>query len=227
MEKYKDILLKSRLFKSITWEELGKLLNCLEAQAKKYRKGEYIVLEGDVVENAAIVLEGRAEIAKENLAGNKSILSFIEPGGLFGEVLACTEHKRSLVNVVACEETVILKINFNKIIESCSSSCVFHRQLIANMFKIIAEKNMALNIKMDYLLIKGMREKIAVFLLAKYKENKSLSFNIKFNRNEMADYLNVSRASMSRELSRMKEDGIIDYYKDSFKILDIDLLRKI
>lgn len=223
--KYKDILQKVILFKGITWDEINHLMNCLDGNIKKYDKGSYIVREGEEVKSPGIILSGKAEIIKENLVGNKAIVNFLAPSQIFGEVIVCTEKRKSLVSVVATEAVEILFINFEKVINRCSSNCSYHTRLISNMMRVIAEKNMALNIKMDYLLIKNMREKLSTFLYTKYKENNSLSFNINLNRNELSDYLNVSRASMCRELSRMKEEGIIDYYKDGFKILDLEKLR--
>lgn len=226
MEQYKEILAKVKLFEDIDWDELKHLLVCLQYKVKKYEKNMYIVQEGEEIHYPGIILSGKVEITKESLAGNKSILTFLQVAELFGEVMVCTSKKKSLVNVVATENTEVLYINFNKIINSCSNNCNFHTKLISNMLKLISEKNVALNLKMDYLLIKNMREKLATYLFYKYKENKSLSFNININRNELAHYLNVSRSSMCRELSRMKDEGIIDYYKDSFKILNLELLRE-
>lgn len=225
LDRYKGVLQKVILFKGIEWDELKHLMKCLDGNIRKYGKGEYIVREGDEINSSGIVLSGKAEIIKENLLGNKAILNFLEPSQIFGEVIVCTEKKRSIVSVVATESTEVLHINFDKIINRCCNNCNYHTRLISNMMRVIAEKNIALNIKMDYLLIKNMREKLATFLFAKYKENNSLSFNINLNRNELSDYLNVSRASMCRELSRMKEEGIIDYYKNGFKILDLKKLR--
>lgn len=225
LDKYKDILQKVILFNDIEWEDLKHLMKCLDGNIKKYEKGSYIVREGEEILTPGIILKGKAEVIKENLVGNKAILSFLKPSQIFGEVIVCTEKKKSIVSVVATETIEVLHIDFEKIINRCCNNCNYHTRLISNMMRVIAEKNIALNIKMDYLLIKNMREKLSTFLLYKYKENNSLSFNINLNRNELSDYLNVSRSSMCRELSRMKEEGIIDYYKDGFKILDLKKLR--
>jgi CRP-like cAMP-binding protein len=69
-----------------------------------------------------------------------------------------------------------------------------------------------------------MREKIASFLIKEGKNKGTSIFNIVLNRTEMADYLNVSRTSMCRELARMKDEGLIDYYGRSFKIIDRERL---
>ena len=94
------------------------------------------------------------------------------------------------------------------------------------MMLLLGEKNYMLNHKIDLLMLKGMREKLATYLLNEAQHQNSYAFNIPLNRNELADYLNVSRPSMCRELSRLKAEGIIDYYKNTFKILDIEQLKK-
>jgi DNA-binding transcriptional regulator LsrR (DeoR family) len=92
--------------------------------------------------------------------------------------------------------------------------------------KHLGEKNIGLNQKIELLMLKGMREKLATYLLNEYSKNNSLTFQIVPNRNELAEYLNVSRTSMCRELARMKELNILDYYQNSFKILDIEALKE-
>ena len=91
---------------------------------------------------------------------------------------------------------------------------------------LLGEKNYVLNHKIDLLMIKGMKEKLATFLLYEAKRHNSSRFDIDFNRNELAEYLNVSRPSMIRELANMKDDGIIDYHMNSFHILSIEKLKQ-
>ena len=87
---------------------------------------------------------------------------------------------------------------------------------------MLARKNVALNEKLDYLGRRTTREKLSAYLLAEYGRKKSNPFLLDINRNELADYLSVDRSAMSRELSRMREEGLIDYWKNSLKILDFE-----
>ena len=82
-----------------------------------------------------------------------------------------------------------------------------------------------MNSKIELLMLKGMREKLATYLIHEFQKNHNRSFDIVLNRNELAEYLNVSRTAMSRELGRMKDEGLLDYYQNSFKILDLDGLK--
>ena len=95
------------------------------------------------------------------------------------------------------------------------------------MLRILSQKALYLNRKVEYLTIKSMRSKIASYLLEQTHIYNSHNFIIPMNKNELADFLNVSRPSMSREFSRLKDEGIIDYYLSSIRILNADQLKEI
>lgn len=219
MEKYIPVLKKCALFRNMEESELVSLLKCLGAQVKSFAAEEYIFLSGDEINYVGIVASGVIEIMKESLAGNKHIVAFLGPADLFAEGIVCTASRISPVTVQANEASVVLMIPYERIIKSCGNSCGFHIGLIQNMMVVLGEKNVNLNRKLELLTLKGMREKIACFLINEARMKQSNTFQILLNRTELADYLNVSRTSMCRELARMKEDGLIDFYGSSFRIL--------
>ena len=226
MFQHTDVLLKCALFKNINEKDLGHLLKCLDTYTKSYKSGEYVFFAGNEVNYIGVILSGSAEIIKENLAGSVHIMAFLDPSHIFAEGIVCTRERISPVTIRVKEDATILFIPYGRITKSCGNSCDFHNQLVQNMMMILGEKNFSLNTKIELLTLKGMREKIASFLLNESRIHKSLTFQITPNRNEMAEYLNVSRTSMCRELARLKEEKIIDYYQKSFKILDADALRE-
>lgn len=226
MEKYFPILKKCVLFRGIEEADYKHLLACLSAQVKHYNKEEYLFFAGDRLDHIGIVLSGRLEILKESLAGNKHIIAILDPSHMFAEGIVCTATRLSPVTVQAMEPVKILLIPYERIIKSCGQSCSFHIGLIQNMMVILGEKNVILNYKLELLTLKGMREKLASYLLKASLENGSNTFQIPLNRTELADFLNVSRTSMCRELTRMKNDGLIDLYGRSFKILDKERLAQ-
>ena len=230
---YYDILNLCPLFSKITREELPALLHCVDAKEKRFYSEEYLWLSGDSIVSLGIVLSGSLEIIKENVAGQKHILDFIAPGQIFGEGIICTKDRISPVSVRSRESSYILFLPFEKVIRPCSNSCAFHYQLNQNLLTLLGEKNRLLNRKIELLTLKGMREKLATYLLYEESRFQSLEqnknsrfFTITPNRNELADYLNVSRSSMCRELGRMKDEGLIDYYQNSFKIIDHEALKE-
>ncbi|MDD4113638.1 MAG: Crp/Fnr family transcriptional regulator [Herbinix sp.] len=220
MEQYYPIIKRCALFRGIEESNYKHLLGCLEAQIKHFDEDEYIFFAGDKINRVGVVLSGTVEIHKENLAGNKHIIAILDSSHLFAEGIVCTANRLSPVTVQAKEATDIMLIPYEKIIRSCGKSCSYHFGLIQNMMVVLGEKNINLNWKLELLTLKGMREKLASYLIKASYENRSNTFQIPLNRSELSDFLNVSRTSMCRELTRMKDDGLIDLYGRSFKILD-------
>ncbi len=218
-------LTKVSLFKGIEGPDLTLMLGCLEPKLSEYKRNDYIAIAGEKLESIGIILEGEAVVVKENAAGNRVVMDLLKPGDIFGEVVVFAEDSAWPGSVIAQEASKTLFIPRQKIIGQCQRMCPRHREIIRNMLKIVSEKAMLLNKKVEYLSIKSMRGKIAAFLLEQYRRTAATTFVLPLNRNEMADFLNVSRPSMSREMRRMKEEGVIDFHLASVRIREIDALK--
>ena len=226
MDQYIPILKKCALFRMIGETDLGHLMTCLGAQVRSCKSEEYIFFAGDEINSVGIVISGVVEIMKENLAGNKHILAFLGPADMFAEGIVCTAKRVSPVTVRVKEDAKILFIPYERIIKSCGNTCSFHISLIQNMMIVLGEKNVNLNRKLELLTLRGMREKIVSYLLNESNERGSNMFQIMLNRSELADFLNVARTSMCRELARMKDEGLIDFYGNSFKLLNKEMMAQ-
>lgn len=225
-DKQLNTLLTCPLFKDITKSELIALLPCLNITTRDYLEDECIIQQGMAVTYIYIILDGAIEIAKSNFSGQKNIVAVLSAGKLFGEGIVCTTLRHSPVSATSLNKSQVLCIPYTRIIGGCEHNCGFHHQLIYNMMMLLGEKNHQLNQKMDLLLLKGLREKLATYLLIEAALQQSFSFTTNLNRNQLAEYLNVSRPSMCRELSRMKDEGLIDYYQNSFKLLNPSTLKQ-
>lgn len=215
------------LFDGIEIEEINSMLSCLKPQIAKYSKGECIVLTGDDFDRIGIILEGEASVMKENVAGNSIMMTLLTPGDMFGEIVAYSLKKVWPATVYAQGDCTVLFMPPDKIVGSCNNACPKHKKLIQNMLKIVSEKALLLNRKVEYLTIKSMRDRISAFLLEQQKKLGNNTFQLPFNRNEMADFLNVSRPSLSREMCKMRNEGIIDFHRDSIRILNMKELKNI
>jgi CRP-like cAMP-binding protein len=224
MEQHYPVLKNCVLFRKMEEKEIVSLMECLSAQVRSFKAEEYVFFSGDEINHVGIVLSGIVEVMKENLAGNKHIVAFLGPSDMFAEGIVCTARRISPVTVRIKEDAKVLFIPYERILRSCGNSCNFHISLIQNMMMVLGEKNVNLNRKLELLTLKGMREKIASYLLNESNERNSNMFQIMLNRTEMADFLNVSRTSMCRELARMKEEGLIDFYGNSFKLIKKEIL---
>jgi len=219
-EELSSMLLKTPLFEGLVPKELTSLLNCTSASTSAYRKSEVIAFSGDVFREVGMVVRGEAIVSKENTAGERLVMTYLKQGDLFGEMLAFTSKKHYISTVEAKTDCLVLYIPKEKIVPNCFSLCRCHRVMIQNYLKILSEKSLLLSQKIEYLRIRSIRGKIAAFLLDQYEKTGNRSLELPFNRNEMAEFLNISRPSMSREMGLLKREEVIDFHKNSFRILD-------
>jgi len=207
------------LFQGIRQEDMGAMLHCTGYHMGTYRRGQVIALESEQIKQVGIVAAGAVDMIKEDLWGNKTLLMRLRKSEMFGETFACSEDTRSVVTFTAAEDTQVLFIPFYKIMHTCSMACEFHQRLVENMVRIIAAKNRELLRKVEIISKKTLREKILTYLSAQAQLQGSRYFEIPLGRVELAEYLCADRSALTRELSSMKEDGLIDYEKNLFKIL--------
>jgi len=214
-----DVLVKNQLFKGIHKSEISNVLQCLHSNIKKYRKGDIILLSGTKVQSLGIVLEGSIQIVREDVSGNRMMIASLTKGEIFAETFACGENDVSPVSVYASEITTVLWISIKRIVNPCSMVCNFHSSIIMNLLELMAKKNLYLNQKLELLSKRSIRDKIMLFLELEFNKKGSEVIFLSLNRNELADYLCVDRSALSRELSKLKKEGIIDFNKNQFKLL--------
>ena len=211
-------LKKNPLFNEVSEDEIIIMLDCLGAIKKSYGKNEYVLRSEIQDEKMGIVLEGSVHIVKEDYWGNRTILSKAGPGELFGESFPWSESQPLPISVIATEPSKIIFISYNRMTTTCTRACPYHTRLVGNMLHILVERNVQLTQKIDLLVQRTTREKLLSYLSAQAMLLNGNSFYIPFNRQELADYLAVERSAMSKELSRMKEEGLLDYKKNWFRL---------
>ncbi|MCL2399410.1 MAG: Crp/Fnr family transcriptional regulator [Defluviitaleaceae bacterium] len=218
-ENYIKDLTQTDLFSNITLNELTNLLKCIYAGCANYRKDDFIIEKGNTVSAFGVMLSGQSRSIKWDLSGRLIILTFIEKGSVIGAMVAAKAEHISPVSVQATEDSVVMLIPFNRIITRCKNNCPQHEQLLRNYISVVAEKGLELYERIDCLLEPTVRDKILTYLSRISREQHSQTFTIPINRNAMAEYLNIERSALSRELSSMKKDGLIDYHKSCFRLL--------
>lgn len=209
---------KIELFDNVGEENIDGLLRCLNSKTKTYQKDEFIFLAGQSVPYIGILLSGGAQVIKENSQGDRMILRKLKAGDLFGETYASMESETIPVSVCSTRETQVLLFAMRKAMLSCESSCVYHRQLILNLMKIIAKKNALLSEQMFYLSHKTIRGRLEAYFIDKAEKNPAGAFTLPFKRRELAEYLCVDRSAMSRELGRLKKEGFLSEDKNAFRV---------
>lgn len=219
MKKYIDILKGVPLFWEIEEEDLYSLLQCLGAKIVSFKPNAIIFEEGDVAELVGIVLSGEVQIVKDDFYGNRNIVASIHGGQLFGEAFACCDIQTLPVSALATCDSIIMLMDYRKIITSCPNACIFHNKLIYNMLRVVANKNVILNQKIEFISKRTTKEKLMAYLLYEAKKASNNSFSIPFNRQELADFLFVDRSAMSNELCKLRDQGVLEFHKNKFRLL--------
>ena len=216
MNEYIYILKKSKLFDNVSEDEISAMLSCLEAKALNYKKGEYVLRQGEYLNAVTVLVKGKLLIQKDDYWGNRSILGNIECGEMFGEAYAAPGSGPMLNDVAAVEDSTVIFFDVKKIFSACPSGCRFHALVVQNLFFAISEKNRKLVQKLGHMSKRTTREKLISYLSEEAKKNNSSNFEIPFNRQQLADFLSVERSAMSNELCKMRDDGMIEFKKNSF-----------
>lgn len=210
---------KSPLFDGISSEERKAMLGCIGYHISTFKKGDIVAFENENIKHIGILLSGAVDMIKEDLWGNKTMLVRMRKDELFGETFACGEDNLSVVTFVVSEDARILFLPFDRVMHSCTMACQFHHQLIENMVHIIANKNRDLMRKVEVISKKNLREKILAYLSIQAQLHSSRYFEIPLGRVELAEYLCADRSALTRELTKMKAEGLIDYEKNCFRLL--------
>lgn len=212
------LIKRTALFDGIEENEIAAMMNCLSATTESYKNGQIIYRLGDTTTLVGEVLSGSVYIIKEDFWGNRSIISEIGAGQFFGETYALIPSAPLEVSVVAADACEVLYLDVKRIMTTCSSACEFHARLIRNLLMVTAQKNLLLTRKLEYMAQRTTREKLLSYLSAESQHMKSPSFEIPFNRQQLADYLSVDRSAMSNELCKLRDEGILKFEKNRFEL---------
>lgn len=211
-------LSKTILFRGMSPEETEKMLDCLGAESRQFAKDERIYCAGDTVKSMGLVLSGSVNVENDDLWGNKSILSHISTGQLFAETYACIPGEPLMVSVVSAEQTGILFLDAGRILQTCPSACPYHSKLIRNLLFVMAEKNLNLSHRIFHTSAKSIRGRLLSYLSFLTAKQGSCRVTTPFNRQQLADYLNVDRSALSNELSKMQREGLLTIEKNTFEV---------
>ena len=219
MKKYIPVLKRTQMFAGVKDGEIESMLLCLGARLYTYKKGEYVLRQGEHLSDITVLVEGNLHIQKDDYWGNRSILSHIAVGEMFGEAYVAPESGALLNDVVAVEDSTVIFFDIKRIITTCPSACRFHALVVQNMFFAISEKNRKLVQKLGHMSKRSTREKLISYLSEEAKRQNSASFVIPFNRQQLADFLSVDRSAMSNELCKMRNEGLLEFDRNAFKLL--------
>lgn len=215
MDKYFNQVKNSNLFYGIKDDELRGILECFRARVRSYDSGEVIIRQGELISNIYLVLEGSVNIEKDSYWGRRIIISRVNANENIALGFVASKNV-SNIDAVSADKTKVLILSYEKCTSMCQNACTRHRVLINNMFEILSKENIELIQKIENISQKSIRDKLLTYLSNEAQKHKSNSFEIAFNRQDLADYLNIDRSAMSFELSKLQKEGLISYQKNKF-----------
>lgn len=219
VKMYTPNYLEIPLFQGLDREEINEVLQKFHGLIKHFPKSDYIYLAGDCVENLCVVLEGTVQMIKEDIWGEKAIIANLGAGSVFAENFLGKLGDRSVVSYFVASDSEILMLPLGRMLFDSNTSSKASQRLMCNIVSILADNNTRLIEKTEILCKKTLRSKILAYLEQEARNQGCRQFTIPFNRTDLANYLDADRSALTRELARMKEEGIIDYNKNTFVIL--------
>lgn len=218
MKEFIPVLKRTKLFSGVGDDDISTMLTCLGARLLPYKKGEHVLRQGEHLSDILVLAEGSLHIQRDDYWGNRSILGHIGVGEIFGEAYVAPESGTLLNDVIAVEDSAVFFFDVKRVISTCSSACRFHTMVVQNLFFAISEKNRGLVQKLDYMSRRTTREKLLSYLSEEAKKQNSASITLPFNRQQLADYLSVDRSAMSNELCKMRDEGLLEFEKNRFRL---------
>ena len=219
MQKYFPSLQKCPLFHSIPQEDMMVLFQCLGAKVRFYKKCETVLRMGEPAREIGVVLEGEIHIEQMDYQGKRSMVGHVGVNGIFGEAFSCAGIEELPVDVVAAKATEILWLDCRRITATCGNACVFHNQVLFNLLQIMARKNLFFHQKIQIMSRRTTREKLLAYLNWQAGEHGSNSFTIPYNRQELADFLEVDRSGLSTEIGKLCRENVLECKRNFFHIL--------
>ncbi|NLW77790.1 MAG: Crp/Fnr family transcriptional regulator [Ruminococcaceae bacterium] len=216
-----DALLEIPLFKGLGRADVPALLSCVGARPASYARGDFLLMEGDAANAIGVVLHGCVQVLKEDVFGNRAIINELEAGAVFGESFVCGGSYMLSVSVQAVEDSTVLFMDFDRVMNSCTRACEFHGLLVRNMVRLIARKNVNLMEKLEVVTKRTLRERVLAYLSQLSQAQGGGWVTSPLGRVDLADYLGVDRSALTRELNKMREDELIVFEKNRYRLLNV------
>ena len=222
-DKYIDVLKNCTLFDGIALDDIRRILSCFGAKLEQFDKKYTVFAEGIPARQLGIVLSGSVQMTQVDYYGNRNILAVMGRSEVFAEAFACVGVESLPVSVTANEPCELLLINRERILHTCDGNCEFHRRIIYNLMRDLAQKNIMFHQRIDITSKRTTREKLLTYLTHQSKKYGKQSFDIPFDRQELADYLEVDRSGLSAEISKLRREGALECNKNHFVLHRVEL----
>ncbi len=217
---YISNLKANKLFHKLDDKTLVDVRN--RSHMSRYAKGEIIHWQGETCHTLGVILRGDVLVQSLDSSGRVLTIVNLGIGETFGGNIIFADETSLPMTVSANSHAVILHIDREVVIDLCQKD----KNFLIEFMKSLSNKTLIVSNKLNAVTMKSVREKIIDFLVQEHTIQKSCRIILPFSRKEWAEYLGVARPSLSRELSKMKADELIDYAKDWVQIIDSQIFKK-
>lgn len=221
MDKDFKLVKSVGIFRGLTDKEIKQSLKMFKAKYKKYKKGEFILLTGERVDNIKLIISGSVLIFNEDFWGNINIITKLFENSIFAEAFALSGSV-STVSVEALGDCTIMLLNVGELLDISHDTSGYQNKIIKNILADLSRKNIKSNEKITHMSRRSTKEKLLSFLSSEALINNSEEFDIAFNREQLADFLSVDRSAMSNELCKLRDDGVLEFKRNHFKLKSVD-----
>lgn len=218
MQNFLSVLCRAGLFEGVAEAELPALLSCLGTRRASFPKDAFLLRAGDAAGAIGLVLAGRVLVVQEDLWGNRSLVSRSEPGQTFAAAFACAPGAALTVSAVAETPVTALFLDVSRVLTVCPAACPHHNRVIRNLLGELAGKTLRVNEKLTHMSQRTTRARLLSYLSAEARRQGARCFDIPFSRQQLADYLVVERSGLSRELCRLRDEGLLSFRRNHFEL---------
>jgi len=211
-------LSQTLLFSGVSDTDCGRMLVCFHGQTRHYRSGDVILSYDGKNEQVGILESGAAVLERFDVHGGRNVLEEIREGEIFGESIAFSNTSGDAYSVRCLKDAEVLFIPMGELTKRCENACACHSQVVSNLLTIVSSKVMRLSERVELLSRRSIRERILYYFSMHAKPGEE--FTLPCSLSSLADYLCVDRSAMTREIGRMREEGLIEGERRVYRILE-------
>ena len=219
-KNYAPLLRTSALFHGLSREETEKALDILGAEYGAYEKGAFLHRPYTEMKKFGLVLSGAVQACMDDVEGNRMIMADVAPGVTFGEALSLLKITDSPVYVCASEMAEVLWLSAEALFGGSPDGLTLRLQ--KQFAAMLSARTLAMNDRIQVLSKIKLRDKLLTYFTQLSQSQRAGTFLLPMNREDLAAYLGTNHSALSRELSNMKKEGLIDYRRNSVKLLKVE-----
>ncbi len=208
------------LFDGINEDDCRRMINCFNAEIRKYKSGSTILSFTDTSDKLGVILSGRAVMVKYDINGVRTIMETLDEQSIFGAYFTFTALQRGGVEIVSEGDCEIMFVRQSEITKRCEKACLCHSRVVENLLRLMSEKTISLTERIEVLTQRTIEDKLISYLhIIEDKTPDGKTPHIPFSTTALSDYLCVNRSALQREIKKLKTKGVLTISNRKFTLL--------